>query len=164
MGYPPHVDTGEGRPGARPGLLRGLTERSTLTVMAHVAEQGCVIGGVTVDCEYGVEAHSDGDVLYHSLTDAILGAGAGPSSALPLCLRELPKKEAISGVAEMWACADRGGGGGVRPGALTLPDIGQLFPDTDPRWRGCYSEMARRRARARAPPRSRARRDPRRGS
>jgi 2C-methyl-D-erythritol 2,4-cyclodiphosphate synthase len=32
-----------------------------------------VIGGVTVDCEYGIEAHSDGDVLYHSLTDAILG-------------------------------------------------------------------------------------------
>jgi len=41
-------------------------------------------------------AHSDGDVIYHSLVDAIFGA-------------------------------------------LTLPDIGQVFADTDPRWRGCDS-------------------------
>ena len=27
-------------------------------------------------------------------------------------------------------------------GALTLPDIGQLFPDTDPEWAGCDSEKA----------------------
>ena len=26
-------------------------------------------------------------------------------------------------------------------GALTLPDIGQFFPDTDPRWKGCDSEV-----------------------
>lgn len=46
--------------------------------------------------ELGVVAHSDGDVVYHSIVDAILGA-------------------------------------------LTLPDIGQVFPDTDPRWKGCDS-------------------------
>ena len=64
-----------------------------------VAGQGCVIGGVTIpDFDLGTEAHSDGDVLYHSVTDAILGA-------------------------------------------LTLPDIGQFFPDTDPRWKGCNSEV-----------------------
>jgi hypothetical protein len=50
------------------------------------------------DFDLGTEAHSDGDVLYHSVTDAILGA-------------------------------------------LTLPDIGQFFPDTDPRWKGCNSEV-----------------------
>uniref|UniRef100_A0A7S4PX52 2-C-methyl-D-erythritol 2,4-cyclodiphosphate synthase n=1 Tax=Alexandrium monilatum TaxID=311494 RepID=A0A7S4PX52_9DINO len=61
------------------------------------AGQGCVIGGVEVDCDLGVVAHSDGDVLYHSATDAVLGA-------------------------------------------LSLPDIGQLFPDTDPEWRGAASE------------------------
>jgi 2-C-methyl-D-erythritol 2,4-cyclodiphosphate synthase len=44
----------------------------------------------------GVVAHSDGDVIYHSIVDAIFGA-------------------------------------------LTLPDIGQVFQDTDPRWRGCDS-------------------------
>jgi len=44
----------------------------------------------------GVVAHSDGDVVYHSIVDAIFGA-------------------------------------------LTLPDIGQVFQDTDPRWKGCDS-------------------------
>ena len=26
-------------------------------------------------------------------------------------------------------------------GALSLPDIGQLFPDTDPRWKGQKSDV-----------------------
>lgn len=33
-----------------------------------------VIGGVEIPHEYGLEAHSDGDVLLHAITDAILGA------------------------------------------------------------------------------------------
>lgn len=49
-----------------------------------------VLGGVQLEHDRGVVAHSDGDALYHAVTDAILGA-------------------------------------------LALPDIGQLFPDTDPR-------------------------------
>jgi 2-C-methyl-D-erythritol 2,4-cyclodiphosphate synthase len=52
-------------------------------------------GGI-YETELGVIAHSDGDVIYHSVVDAIFGA-------------------------------------------LTLPDIGQVFQDTDPRWRGCDS-------------------------
>ncbi len=37
-----------------------------------------VLGGVNIDVEYGFKAHSDGDVLIHSLIDALLGAcGAG---------------------------------------------------------------------------------------
>ena len=36
------------------------------------------LGGVNIPCEYGFKAHSDGDVLIHSIIDAILGAiGAG---------------------------------------------------------------------------------------
>ncbi|CAM9448944.1 unnamed protein product, partial [Phaeothamnion confervicola] len=57
-----------------------------------------VIGGVTIPFEKGAEAHSDGDVIYHSIVDAILGA-------------------------------------------LTLPDIGQLFPDNDPTWKGADSSV-----------------------
>jgi len=58
-----------------------------------------VIGGVSFDdFELGVVAHSDGDVIYHSVVDAIFGA-------------------------------------------LTLPDIGQFFPDTDPRWKGAASDV-----------------------
>jgi len=49
-----------------------------------------VLGGVRLQHTHGPIAHSDGDALYHAVTDAILGA-------------------------------------------LAQPDIGQLFPDTDPR-------------------------------
>lgn len=52
-------------------------------------------GGI-YETELGVVAHSDGDVVYHSVVDAIFGA-------------------------------------------LTLPDIGQVFADTDDRWKGCDS-------------------------
>lgn len=46
----------------------------------HRLEKGLplIIGGITIDSELGCVAHSDGDVLFHALTDALLGAiGAG---------------------------------------------------------------------------------------
>ena len=49
-----------------------------------------ILGGVLLDHTHGPVAHSDGDALYHAITDALLGA-------------------------------------------IAQPDIGQLFPDTDPR-------------------------------
>lgn len=55
-----------------------------------------VAPGEIYETQLGVVAHSDGDVIYHSIVDAIFGA-------------------------------------------LTLPDIGQVFQDTDPRWKGCDS-------------------------
>ena len=51
-----------------------------------------VIAGVTIPHTLGADAHSDGDAVYHSIVDSILGA-------------------------------------------LTMPDIGQLFPDNDPRFK-----------------------------
>lgn len=33
-----------------------------------------IIGGVHIPYEKGFDAHSDGDILFHSLTDALLGA------------------------------------------------------------------------------------------
>jgi 2-C-methyl-D-erythritol 2,4-cyclodiphosphate synthase len=35
-----------------------------------------ILGGVTVPSEFGLEGHSDADVLSHAITDALLGAAA----------------------------------------------------------------------------------------
>ena len=35
-----------------------------------------ILGGVTIASEFGLEGHSDADVLAHAITDAILGAAA----------------------------------------------------------------------------------------
>lgn len=77
--------------------IHKMLPRDSSEGWGSVAPQPTVIGGVTFEeFPLGVVAHSDGDVIYHSTTDAILGA-------------------------------------------LGLPDIGQLFPDNDPRWRGANS-------------------------
>lgn len=52
---------------------------------AHRFEEGkpLILGGVKIDCKYGLKAHSDGDVLCHAVMDALLGAaGLGDIGAL----------------------------------------------------------------------------------
>jgi len=61
------------------------------------------IGGVTVAHNKGLGGHSDGDVLLHAITDALLGA-------------------------------------------VAAPDIGALFPPSDPKWKGADSVMFLREA------------------
>jgi 2-C-methyl-D-erythritol 2,4-cyclodiphosphate synthase len=48
---------------------------SGFDVHAFGPGDGVVLGGVKVPWSCGVVAHSDGDVLLHALTDALLGAG-----------------------------------------------------------------------------------------
>jgi 2-C-methyl-D-erythritol 2,4-cyclodiphosphate synthase len=39
-----------------------------------VAGRPLILGGVTIPSEFGLQGHSDADVLSHAITDAILGA------------------------------------------------------------------------------------------
>jgi len=61
------------------------------------------IGGVTLAHDKGLGGHSDGDVLLHAITDALLGA-------------------------------------------IAAPDIGALFPPSDPEWKGADSVIFLREA------------------
>lgn len=49
-----------------------------IDIHAFTSDKPMVLGGIQIPCDFGFKAHSDGDVLLHSITDAILGAiGAG---------------------------------------------------------------------------------------
>jgi 2-C-methyl-D-erythritol 2,4-cyclodiphosphate synthase len=63
-----------------------------------VPGDGLMLGGVKVSSDLKAEAHSDGDVLVHSLIDALLGA-------------------------------------------MGQPDIGELFPDSDPAYKGAAGSL-----------------------
>ena len=40
------------------------------------ADRPLILGGVTVPSDFGLEGHSDADILSHAITDALLGAAA----------------------------------------------------------------------------------------
>jgi len=59
--------------------------RIGLGVDAHALESGTalVLGGVPIEHDRGLAGHSDGDVIAHALTDAVLGAaGLGDIGSL----------------------------------------------------------------------------------
>ena len=62
-----------------------MSLRVGIGVDAHALERGVplVLGGVRLDYDRGLAGHSDGDVLAHALTDAVLGAaGLGDIGSL----------------------------------------------------------------------------------
>lgn len=40
------------------------------------ADRALILGGVTIPSDFGLEGHSDADILSHAITDALLGAAA----------------------------------------------------------------------------------------
>ena len=52
--------------------------RTGIGIDIHRLEEGgpMILGGVQIPNEYGLVGHSDGDVLYHAIIDACLGAMA----------------------------------------------------------------------------------------
>jgi 2-C-methyl-D-erythritol 4-phosphate cytidylyltransferase len=59
-------------------LLRQFSTRAGTGFDLHTYKDGngILIGGYNLECNYEIEAHSDGDVLLHSIADSILGAAA----------------------------------------------------------------------------------------
>lgn len=41
-----------------------------------IEEKPLMLGGIEVNAPFSLQAHSDGDVILHAITDALLGAGA----------------------------------------------------------------------------------------
>lgn len=47
---------------------------SSMDIHPLVKGRKLILGGINIESEYGCYAHSDGDVLLHSITEAIIGA------------------------------------------------------------------------------------------
>ena len=73
---------------------------------AHTLEEGVplVLGGVRIDHPRGLAGHSDGDVLAHALTDALLGAaGLEDIGALfPADDPKLARADSLELLAQAW--------------------------------------------------------------
>ena len=118
--------------------------RIGLGVDAHALEDGVrlVLGGVTIDHPRGLAGHSDGDVIAHALTDALLGAaGLGDIGAL------FPAGD------ERWEGADsldllRDAYGRVREAGFALVNADCVLIGEEPRIAEHREEMRRRLAAA----------------
>ena len=60
-------------PGRESKLNSGPGSVGTITALRPAT---LVIGGIRIESEFGLDGHSDADVLLHAITDAILGAAA----------------------------------------------------------------------------------------
>ena len=45
-------------------------------VHRFIKDKDLILGGINIPFEYGMEAHSDGDVVIHAICDSLLGAAA----------------------------------------------------------------------------------------
>jgi len=118
--------------------------RVGLGVDAHAFADGVplVLGGVTFDSPRGLAGHSDGDVVAHALTDAVLGAaGLGDIGSLFPSGDETPKGvDSLELLAEAYRR--------VRAAGFELVNVDAILIGEEPRIAGRREEMRRRLARA----------------
>ena len=118
--------------------------RIGLGVDAHAFEAGVrlVLGGVEFDNPRGLAGHSDGDVIAHALTDALLGAaGLGDIGSLfP------PGDESLRGVDSLVLLAEAYRQ--VRAAGYELVNADCILIGEEPRIAGRRDEMRRRLAEA----------------
>jgi 2-C-methyl-D-erythritol 2,4-cyclodiphosphate synthase len=111
---------------------------------AHALEDGVplVLGGVRIDYPRGLAGHSDGDVLAHALTDAVLGAaGLEDIGALfPSGDPGLAGAESLDLLARAWAR--------VQAKGWTLANADVVLIGEEPRLAPHRAEMRRRLASA----------------
>ena len=107
---------------------------------AHALEEGVslVLGGVRIDHPRGLAGHSDGDVLAHALTDALLGAaGLEDIGALfPSDDAALAGADSLELLARAW---ER-----VRSGGWRLANADVVLVGEEPRLAPLRDEMRRR--------------------
>ncbi|MCL4110325.1 UNVERIFIED_CONTAM: hypothetical protein GTU68_006602 [Idotea baltica] len=70
-----------------------------------------VIGGVHIECDFGLDGHSDADVLLHAIVDALLGAtGQGDIGEwFPNTSEEFKDADSAKLLQEVWDSVKAGG-------------------------------------------------------
>ena len=104
-------------------------------VDAHALEDGVplMLGGVAIDNPRGLAGHSDGDVLAHALTDAILGAaGMEDIGALfPSGDPQLEGADSVALLAEAWSRVRAAGWELVNADVILIGEEPRLAPHRD---------------------------------
>jgi 2-C-methyl-D-erythritol 2,4-cyclodiphosphate synthase len=104
-------------------------------VDAHALEEGVplVLGGVALDHPRGLAGHSDGDVLAHALTDAILGAaGLEDIGALfPSGDPRHARADSVELLAEAWSRVRAAGWELVNADVILIGEEPRLAPHRD---------------------------------
>ena len=109
--------------------------RVGIGIDAHAFEDGTplVLGGVEIDHPRGLAGHSDGDVLAHALTDAVLGAaGMEDIGALfPSGAPALAGADSIELLREAWRRVQEAGWELVNADVVLIGEEPRLAPHRD---------------------------------
>jgi len=102
---------------------------------AHALEEGValVLGGVRIDHPRGLAGHSDGDVLAHALTDAVLGAAGleDIGAMFPSGDPELQDADSIELLREAWLRVREAGWELVNADVVLIGEEPRLAPHRD---------------------------------